>query len=124
VPQIKVGGFPFPCLACDIDRIDQSLIGWNDPAHSYDKHNLIFDVPWKGMPRKKLIQSNTRGTAVILEQEEYTEASISLPANPAVTREEVVVNQIFSTVKHYPPKWVLDLRASAKASAQANDAEF
>jgi hypothetical protein len=23
VPQVSVGGFPFPFLACDIDKIDQ-----------------------------------------------------------------------------------------------------
>jgi len=31
----------------------QELIGWKDPYNSYDYHNLIFDVPWEGMPRQK-----------------------------------------------------------------------
>jgi hypothetical protein len=36
IPQIKLKSFPFPFLACNIDDMDQDLIGWSDPANSYD----------------------------------------------------------------------------------------
>jgi hypothetical protein len=91
----------------------QGLIGWNDPAHSYDVHNLIFDIPWKGMPRKKIIEGNTRGRAVIREHEEYTESSVlNVPENEAVAPEEVATPRLFSTITHYPPPWALQVRAS------------
>jgi hypothetical protein len=32
VPQLKFGGHPFPYLCCDIDDLDQGLVGWNDAA--------------------------------------------------------------------------------------------
>jgi hypothetical protein len=83
VPQIRWGGFPFPFLACDVDRIDQGLIGWNDPSRSYDFHNVMFDVPWEGMPRKK----NTQGD----------------------DRPRTLSRPIFSIIKHYPPEWAKKL---------------
>ena len=108
VPQIKLIGFPFPFLACDIDRMDQDLIGWNDPTKSYDYYNLIFDVPWEGMPRKKIIEGNTRNTEYITEQQDYKESS-DRPGvhSPSSTGVEVGLNRfpIFSIVRHYPPAW-------------------
>lgn len=83
----------------------QGLIGWNDPAHSYDHHNLIFDVPWKGMPRTKVIAGNTRDTNAIVDQSGYHESSEHGPQNEAVAPEEVAKPHLFSTVKHYPPEW-------------------
>lgn len=68
VPQVRAGGFPFPFLACDVEGVDevsygmppsiandastplsrfpsrvtfQSLIGWKDPSHPFDYHNLV-----------------------------------------------------------------------------------
>jgi hypothetical protein len=102
VPQIKWPGFPFQFLACDIDQIDQSLIGWNDPAHSYDYHNLMFDVPWEGLPRKTKMDENTRTTTRIAAQDEFqvgsTHATSSSP------------RPIFSIIKHYPPDWAWKLQ--------------
>ena len=45
VPQIKIGGYAYPILLCDVDRIDDGYVGWNDPYKGYDHHNMIFDVP-------------------------------------------------------------------------------
>ena len=119
VPQIKLINRPFPYLACNIDYLDQDLIGWNDPARSYDHYNLIFDVPYPGMPRKKRIKGNTRSTAQIEDQSEFSiNQSFAVGRNAkknTVTVEgsdenvEVSSNPskfpIFSIVKHYPPKW-------------------
>jgi hypothetical protein len=57
VPQVRVLGYTFPLLMCDIDDIDIGLIGWEDPENSYDMNNLIFDVPrMREYKKKKLIE--------------------------------------------------------------------
>jgi len=45
VPNVNVLGYNFPFLICNIDNIDESLVGWCDPKKSYDRNNMIFDVP-------------------------------------------------------------------------------
>jgi hypothetical protein len=82
----------------------QALIGWKDPGRSYDYHNLvrlfvassliryaiahyfvldqIFDLPWKGMPRK-------RDEAI--QSEKHRALRETRP--------------IFSIFKYYPPPW-------------------
>jgi hypothetical protein len=119
VPQIKKIGQPFPYLACDIDDIDQGLIGWNDINHSYDYYNVIFDIPHKSLRRTKIMEENTRGTTTIAEQEEYEcESSLSIaavtPAGSSPTEVGYEVNKntersIYSIVKHYPTKWQIAL---------------
>jgi hypothetical protein len=53
VPQFKVDDFNFPVLACDIGGINTDWIGWSDPTDpSYNKHNLVFDVPHENMKRQ------------------------------------------------------------------------
>ena len=99
VPQIKLINRPFPYLACDIDQLDQDLVGWNDPGRSYDYYNLIFDVPYPGMARKKRIKGNTRDTNQIQDQSEYS-VSVSERADRSTAHKP-----IFSIIKHYPPPW-------------------
>lgn len=100
----------------------QGLIGWNDPAHSYDRHNLIFDIAYIGQRRKRIIEGNTRGTAVIRENEAYVESSVLIaPEGEAVVPEEGATPRLFSIVKHYPPPWVLKVRASASQQANKNN---
>jgi hypothetical protein len=115
VPQVKLIGKPFPYLACDIDQLDQNLVGWNDPARSYDFYNLIFDVPFSGMKRKKRLTANTRGTRQIEDNSGYRVNSSYHPGDGDITADDpeeegVEVTSpmdtpIFSLVKHYPPKW-------------------
>lgn len=81
----------------------QSLIGWNDPTHSYDHHNVLFDVPWKGQPRTKLIETNTRDKTIIRNQSEYI-ANSNRSDNPDA-RPIQKVKPLFSIMKHYPPVW-------------------
>ena len=44
VPSVKVDGFPFPLLACNIDQVDQDLVWWKDLVNSGDFQSLIFDI--------------------------------------------------------------------------------
>jgi hypothetical protein len=46
IPQVRVPGFVFPLLACDIssNEIDENLIGWKDKDHGYAPHSLVDDV--------------------------------------------------------------------------------
>jgi hypothetical protein len=46
IPQVRVPGFVFPLLACDISSngIDEALIGWKDKDHGYAPHRLVDDV--------------------------------------------------------------------------------
>ena len=98
VPQIRNSGLPFPLLACDVDHIDHSLIGWSDPVHSYDYWNMIYDIPWDGMPRQKFEDhlngpnSPSAATRPMLHLNPPTEFKV--PEKP-----------IFSIVKYYPPAW-------------------
>jgi hypothetical protein len=78
----------------------KSLIGWNDPTHSYDYYNLIFDVPVPGMFRDKVIVGNTRNGAATIQDQ------LSLLHRRQGGRER----PIFSIVAHYPPVWALKLR--------------
>jgi len=96
-------------LACDVDGIDQNLIGWNDPSRSYDYHNLIFDVPWPGMKRSKRILTNTRNTTSIAEQGDY-ESKVRKGVRQSEqfkdgTSDDSDGDFIFSIVKHWPPEW-------------------
>jgi len=46
IPQIKMDGALFPCLLCDVSKIDQELIGWEDTMDVEKKsHNAIYDIP-------------------------------------------------------------------------------
>jgi len=68
VPQFRLGALNYPVLACDIDEMNTDWIGWSDPSDpSYDKHNLIFDVPHENMKRQKMntiTKSNSEGNGV------------------------------------------------------------
>lgn len=79
----------------------QSLIGWNDQAHSYDYYNLIFDIPVEGMFRNKILNGNTRSGAATIQDQ------LSLSC-----RNDSSQRPIFSIVAHYPPEWALKLRES------------
>jgi hypothetical protein len=111
VPQIKLPSFPFPLLACDIDAIYQELIGWNDEAKSYDHYNLIFDVPYEGMKRTKMIEENTRGKGQIQDHEDFRESTNKPKTGPEVgpnggVEVREAPKPIFSIMKHYPPSWL------------------
>lgn len=119
VPQIKLSALPFPLLACDIDALDQGLIGWNDPSQSYDLHNMIFDVPWEGMPRKKLIQKNTRGRALIAQQSDYLGDNDE--RSGVQQQAEKRKTPMFSIVKHWPPGWRATELEIAKSMEEMSD---
>eukprot|EP00978_Attheya_sp_CCMP212_P000391 scaffold788_cov56-Attheya_sp.AAC.4 len=45
IPQVKLAGYAFPLIACDVSGIKEGLIGWKDQHNSYDFYNLMLDVP-------------------------------------------------------------------------------
>ena len=76
VPQVKLFGSNYPALICDISTIDENLIGWSDPRFSYDRHNLIFDVPGVRQKVMKRRQSLLRSASRDGEEEKGRKASI------------------------------------------------
>lgn len=55
------------------------------------------------MPRKKLIEGNTRKNEYITEHTDYKENSDRLEHHGPVSG--VPKHPIFSIIKHYPPEW-------------------
>ena len=80
-------------IACDIDHIHQNLVGWKDPDKSYDEYNLIFDVPFKNMKRKRKIMESTKNLAKIMDHKDFKVDNVET-ARP-----------IFSTIKQWPPNY-------------------
>eukprot|EP00557_Chaetoceros_sp_GSL56_P010713 CAMPEP_0176478664 /NCGR_PEP_ID=MMETSP0200_2-20121128/1309_1 /TAXON_ID=947934 /ORGANISM="Chaetoceros sp., Strain GSL56" /LENGTH=987 /DNA_ID=CAMNT_0017874621 /DNA_START=38 /DNA_END=3001 /DNA_ORIENTATION=- len=74
IPQVQTGSYAFPLLACNIDYINQSLIGWNDPGNSYDNYNMIFDVPHPSLTRTTRILGSTRHWGKLKDHEDFTES--------------------------------------------------
>eukprot|EP00527_Entomoneis_sp_CCMP2396_P005983 CAMPEP_0198140732 /NCGR_PEP_ID=MMETSP1443-20131203/3854_1 /TAXON_ID=186043 /ORGANISM="Entomoneis sp., Strain CCMP2396" /LENGTH=982 /DNA_ID=CAMNT_0043803251 /DNA_START=336 /DNA_END=3284 /DNA_ORIENTATION=- len=111
VPQITLPSFAFPLLACDVDDIYQNLIGWTDEDNSYDYYNLMFDVPYDGMKRTRIMKKNTRGKGQIRDSVNYKENSNSGGVKVGFNSVEVSDNPrpIFSVIKHYPPPWLQKL---------------
>jgi hypothetical protein len=81
--------------------LSKSLIGWNDPSHSYDYYNLIFDIPVPGMFRDQVIVGNTRNGAATIQDQ---------LSSQQLRRSNIPERPIFSIVAHYPPEWELKLR--------------
>ena len=99
VPQIKLTGQPYPYLVCDIDDIDEGLIGWSNPSHSYDYFNLIFDIPHKSLRRTVAIDGDASGAT-------------GVQVNERAKQER----PIYSIIKHYPTKWQLELAEKEAAN--------
>jgi hypothetical protein len=108
VPFMRVRAFPYPLLACDIDDLPQTLIGWTDKDNSYDVHNIIFDVPYENMKRTRMIVSKTAGNTKISEHEDYHE-SLAYKVATEATEEDAAKGRldrvqprpIFSIIRHY-----------------------
>ena len=86
------------------------MIGWNDPTHSYDFHNVMFDIPWKGMTRSKVIEGNTRDTSFVIDQSGYLENTLKLGPDGKPLPSLTLIKPIFSIIKHYPPEWRTKLK--------------
>lgn len=63
-----------------------------------------MDIEYPGMPRKKIIEGNTRNTGKIGDQADYAEVEASQRMKP-----------LFAIVKHWPPQWQLDIDAKEEA---------
>lgn len=87
VPQITIDGYTFPFLLCDVDGIDEEMIGWSNPENpenNYDNHNIIFDIP--KVAEKKNAMRELR--------------SIASTTNP---EDENDIAPLFSIVKSWEP---------------------
>lgn len=82
VPQTFLKDTTYPLLLCDTSNIENELIGWNSEQESYDKHNLVFDLPYNGIP-----QRNKEVDRIENDNEEDSKPLI------------------FSIVKQYPTSW-------------------
>jgi hypothetical protein len=94
IPQIKVGSYAYPLIAADIDYIDQSLIGWNDPGRAYDESNMLFDVNFgdRRVKREKIVGS-TRHNKMIKDHKDFKELLV-----------DDDTKLIFSIVKQWKPR--------------------
>lgn len=96
VPKVNIPGHNFPFLICDIDDIDENLVGWRDPEKSYDFNNLILDVPtvahYVTIRRKR-----ERGPKLHVKD--------TLERVEIFLKEEVINDRpkLFSKVKEWPP---------------------
>jgi hypothetical protein len=102
--------FDWSTRAANIPFSRKSLIGWSDRGRPYDHHNLIFDVPWRGMPREKESIHNLGG--------EWNNA-IKITKNRDLGQPSQLQRPIFSTIKHYPPPWALKLQEQETEGVEA-----
>ena len=101
VPQVRVPGYAFPLLMCDIDDIGVDLIGWEDhfnPQNAYDMNNMIFDVPrMRDFKRKQLLERLKKGGDMVDDLNDFV---ADLEGDDTVS---TFKNPCFHIVKHYPP---------------------
>lgn len=118
VPQIRIRFFPYPLLACDIDDIPETLIGWSDTHNDHDIHNLIYDIPYEGSKRAKRTPSPTKAPASDSEHEDQgdkaaaaneEEATQDATADPT---NDIPKWPIYSIVKYYPRTFSSPSRSS------------
>lgn len=97
IPQLRVGSYAYPLLVCDIDDVNQNLIGWNDPGVSYDNYNMIFDVSHDSLKRSTKLVGSTRKWGKLKDHDEYKEKSDRDELKQSLKK----VTPIFSIVKHW-----------------------
>ena len=69
-----------------------------DPDNTYDRHNLIFDIPWEGMPRtQRILRRNSNRNLGIVDPLDLGRKMTGTTASVVSDR-----SPIFSIVRHYP----------------------
>ena len=97
VPQIKLAEFDHPLLLCDVDEVDHDLIGYDMRNESYDRYNIIYDVPYEGMKRNHFENSYV--------ETESGEKKVAKPVSAGDGNGRGRTTPIFSIVKQWPPSW-------------------
>lgn len=98
-------------LACDIDDIPDTLIGWTDTHNDYDVHNLIYDVPYEGSKREKRTATTSDVPPTSTDDEDQADESSSQQEDTTATDKadastsETPKWPIYSIVKYYPPSY-------------------
>jgi len=44
IPQSREKEFAYPLLACELEDVDEDLVGWKDPILGFEAHNLVNDA--------------------------------------------------------------------------------
>ena len=76
-----------------------------DPKHSFDEHNLIFDVPFTGVRRPKHGRSEECVTNNFGVRHGGDSSNLRDEKNDGEEEDYDFVRPLFSIVKHYPPEW-------------------
>lgn len=71
IPQIREPSLAFPLIICNIDEVPLHLLDFQLPEGSIDELNVMFDVPYEGMKRTRMIESSTKHSKTISEHDEY-----------------------------------------------------
>jgi hypothetical protein len=87
------------------------LLGWVDPAHTYDRHNLIYDVPIAGQRKRRTV------TQVSEKKKRKQGEGEGLAYNRSD-------RPIFSLVKHYPPEWQRRLKVEREMIGGSFEGSF
>jgi hypothetical protein len=91
--MIREPALVYPLIACDIDEIKQSYLGFQVTEESIDDYNLIFDIHYEGMKRVQKIKSVTEDVDMLCNHEDY------FIANPNGDEKKRHIHHI---VKHWP----------------------
>lgn len=88
--------------------IDPGLIGSEDKDRSRDYYNLIFDVPYPGLRRKK-----------IRDDPETPAESFNNSVLQRSNDEKAGGRPIYSLIKHYPTNWQIELAKKSESGVKS-----
>jgi len=76
IPQVKLYGYPFPLILCNLGHINNDYIGWTSPRRSHEFYNVINDIPsLTGLP----LFANAKQWIPISSSSSYGTLSSCLP---------------------------------------------
>lgn len=91
IPQIRDPSLAFPLIACNMDDVPLHFLDFQLPEGSIDDLNVIFDVPYEGMRRRRKMKTADGSLRVLSDHDEYH-----------VDNPDDEEKPIFDIVKHWP----------------------